>query len=121
MAAQPVVLEGAFAAILNLAGVDQVLQFHSATEAERAEDYEAAIVSIPLDHGIRADVVIVLPEVNGDGGHPATQDHGYVRAGPVRHEVEIHDQRSIIDLIDLLDVHAPAAVSRSDRLREALA
>ena len=112
IAIRPVVLEGAFAAILHAVGVDDVLQYHGATGAERAGPFAAAIVSADLAADVVADVVITLPEMDGTGV-PTAPARGHVTSGNRRVEVDIRDEREVIDL---LDEHVPTSASRRSGL-----
>ncbi len=114
---EPMVLEGVFAAILELIGLDEVVQFQSADDVERGSHYDAAIVTAGFQHEIRAQVVITLPSIEGSGG-AARPRQGQVVAGEVVDQVEIYDQSEVIHL---LDQHAPTVVSRRDRLLRARA
>ncbi len=109
-------MEGAFAAILDLIGLDDVVQFRGATDAERGAHYDAAIVTSAFHDEARAEVVIELPDINGTTGGPDWRCLGQVRKGAVSDDVSIRDQRQVISLLDL---HVPTAVSRGDRLLEA--
>ena len=115
VAVQPVVLEGALASILELIGLDDVVQFHPAAPMDRSAESDAAIVSAGFPLEVRAWVTITLPDTEGsDGG---SQHPGHISAGGTYHQVEIRDQREIIDL---LDQHAPTVASRKDRLLQVL-
>ena len=105
------VLEGAFATIIDLIGLDEVVQFHAAGPHERRARYDAAIVSAELAGEVVADVVITLPDlrVHGAGG----RRRGQVESNGDRAVVEIRDQR---DVVTLLDRHVPLAVGRVERL-----
>ncbi|MDQ3384764.1 MAG: hypothetical protein M3503_01940 [Actinomycetota bacterium] len=112
IAVRPVVLEGAFAAILHSIGLDEVVQFHGATAAERAGRFGAAVISADLAGAVAADVVITLPDTGGAGasGEPR---RGHVTSGDGSVEVDIRDERQVIDL---LDEHVPMTTSRRDGL-----
>ncbi len=110
---EPLVLEGAFAAILALNGLDEVVQFESATHAERGSHYDAAIVTPAYNDRARAHVVITLPDTNGTADSRDGPRRGQVRTGTASSDVDIHDQREVIRLLDL---HAPAGASRRGRL-----
>lgn len=112
IAIRPVVLEGAFAAILRAVGVDDVLQYHGTAVAERAGSFAAAVVSADLAADVVADVVITLPEIDGTGVATASAC-GHVTSGNRRVEVDIRDERQVIDL---LDEHVPTSASRRSGL-----
>ncbi len=112
MAVEPRVLEGALAAILDLIALDEVVQYHGATEAQRGSYYDAAIVTPGLDRMARAEVVITLP----DTGEPSRDPRGQVSAPGVLQDVDITGGREVIAL---LDEHAPIEVTRGGRLRRA--
>ncbi len=113
VAVAPLVLEGAFAAILELIALDEVVQFHNATDAERGAPYDAAIVTADYGSEILADVVITLPDTQDCTGHAGHDHRGHLTTQDVSDDVDIHDQREVIDL---LDAHVPVGVSRRDRL-----
>ena len=112
IAVRPVVLEGAFAAILQSIGFDEVVELHAATAAERVGRFRAAIVSADLAGGVEADVVITLPDI-ARAGASAGPPRGHVTSVEGRVEVDIEDERQVIDL---LDEHAPVGTSRRDEL-----
>ena len=117
VAVQPVVLEGALAAILERIGLDQVVQFHTVEQIDRAAVYDAAIVSAGFPDEVRAWVTITLPDTQVSGGGPGSTRPGHITAPGTSQPVDIRDQRQIIDL---LDEHVPAVRSRKVRLVEAL-
>lgn len=112
VAVEPLVLEGAFAAILELIGMDDVVQFHVAGDRERRQLFDAAIVTGSFSDEARADVVITLPDVRRSGG-PTNGHRGHVTTAQLSDDVEIRDQGEVIRL---LDEHVPAALPRSERL-----
>ena len=112
VAVSPVVLEGAFATILHAIGVDDVVQFHEATAAERAGRFGTAIASADLVAAVEADVVITLPDVAG-AGEPAGTHRAHITSGDGRVEVDIRDERKVLDL---LAEHVPLASSRRSAL-----
>ena len=114
MAVEPIVLEGAFAAILELIALDEVVQFHRATAAERARRYDAAIVSGALSEEIIADLVITLPRTQDGADGPGVRLLGHVATKEASDDVDIRDQRQVVEL---LDQHLPLEVSRTDRLK----
>ena len=112
IAIRPVVLEGAFAAILRSIGLDEVVELHAATAVERSARFGAAIVSADLAAAVEADVVITLPDVAG-AGERGGRRRAHVASGDGRVEVDIRDERQVIDL---LDEHVPRIASRRDEL-----
>lgn len=117
VAVQPVVLEGALAAILERIGLDQVVEFHAADEAGRSVVYDAAIVSAGFPDEVRAGATITLPDTEGSASAGGAPGQGQFSAGGTSRQVDIRDQRQIIDL---LDEHVPTVPSRKDRLVEVL-
>ena len=113
VAVQPLVLEGAFASILTLVGLDDVVQFASASEHERNQVFDAAIVSAGFPATIRALGVVTLPDTQVEVDGSGTHHRGLLTTGGSGQTVDIHDQH---DVIDLLDRHVPAAMSRKARL-----
>jgi hypothetical protein len=91
LAVQPAVLEGALATMLAEASRDRIVQMgHGRVDAG---DYDAAVVSDRLPAGVRAGVVITLPDTRGNGGR------GTVRRGDVVHEVEIGGAERVAELL----------------------
>ncbi len=91
LAVQPAVLEGALARVLAEASPDRIVQMgHARVDAG---DYDAAVVSDRLPAGVRAGVVITLPDTRGSGGT------GTVRSGDVVHEVEIGGAERVAELL----------------------
>lgn len=113
VAVTPVVLEGAFATILELIALDEVVQFHDASAAERHARYDAAIVTADYDSEVFAEVVIGLPNTEDDTAGPGQGHRAHLTIGNASGEVDIRDQREVIDL---LDAHVPTQASRSERL-----
>ena len=116
VAVKPLVLEGAFATILELIALDEVVQFQSATPLERRARYDGAIVSADVGADVTADVVITLPDTGGGPG-PHTFDHaGHLTINETSEVVAIQDQD---DVIALLDEHVPTWPSRAEGLARA--
>lgn len=113
VAVEPVVLEGAFAVILEMIDVDEVVQFHDATESQRRESYDAAIVTTGFPGEVSAEVVITLPDTQADTDGSGDAGLGHVTTRLTSDDVDIRDQSVVIDL---LDEHLPAAVCRRGRL-----
>lgn len=89
-------LEGALAVLLTSRVRHRVVQFHAASEAERSGRYDAAVVSGALARGVRADLVIVLPDAGSGGGTGL----GHVTAGGAHREVDLRSHQQVIDLLD---------------------
>lgn len=104
MATEPAVLEGALALVLTSRD-HLVVEFHSATEAERSNRYDAAVVSRELAGGVHADTVVVLPDAGSSRGTGV----GRVSAGGADREVQLRSHQQVIDL---LDEQFPLGVSR---------
>ena len=86
-------LEGAVALLLEDGRRNVVVQFHEASEADRAGPFDAAVVTQELCSGVRAGVVIMLPN---DAG---VLDVGVVTSGGRRREVELRSPQQVIDLL----------------------
>ncbi len=56
--------------------------------------YDAAVVSDRLPAGVRAGVVITLPDTRGSGGT------GTIRTGELVQEVDIDGAQRVVDLLD---------------------
>lgn len=91
LAVEPAVLEGALAAMLVAGSRDRVVQM--GRRRLDSPDYDAAVVSDRLPYGVRAGVVITLPDGRGNGGT------GTVRSGGVVHEVEIAGAERVVELL----------------------
>jgi hypothetical protein len=114
VAIEPVVLEGAYAAILELIGLDEVVQFHRVAASLHAARYDAAIVTEGLLPAVRADIVITLPETQNGSHRPEARLRGHVTIGKRSDEVDIRDQREVVQL---WDEHLPLEASRAERLQ----
>lgn len=95
MATEPAVLEGALALVLT-SRHNLVVQFHSATQAERSTRYDAAVVSRALAGGVHADIVVVLPDTGSSRGTSV----GRVSGGGADREVQLRSHQQVIDLLD---------------------
>ncbi|HVE47703.1 MAG TPA: hypothetical protein VNA57_13265 [Acidimicrobiales bacterium] len=116
VAVEPVVLEGAFAVILEMIDVDEVVQFHDATESQRRESYDAAIVTTGFPGEVSADVVITLPDTKAETDGSGDSGVGHVTTRHTSDDVDVRHQGIVIDL---LDEHLPVAVCRRGRLPSA--
>lgn len=83
--------------MLSAGSGDEVVQGRRGTSCEGG--YDAAVVSDELPAGVRADVVITLPDTRGSGGT------GTVRRGGDVHEVTIAGAERVVEL---LEEYAPA-------------
>ena len=70
---------------------DRVVQM--GRERHGAQDYDAAVVSDRLPDGVRAGVVITLPDGRGNGGT------GTIRSGNVVRDVEIAGAERVVELL----------------------
>jgi hypothetical protein len=94
LAVTPAVLEGALARMLLAADDDDVVQL-SRTGVDGYEGgFDAAVVSDELPEGVRAGVVITLPDTRGSGGT------GTVRRGEVVREVDIAGAERVVELLE---------------------
>ena len=91
LAVQPAMLEGALATMLTARAGDRVVQMGG--RRLEPQNYDAAVVSDELPAGVRAGVVITLPDTRGNGGT------GTVRTGGVVHEVEIAGAERVVELL----------------------
>jgi len=94
LAVEPVVLEGALARLLLEARDIEVVQLSRADPNAVRGGYDAAVVSDRLPVGVRADVVITLPDTRGSGGI------GTVLSGDLMDEVTIGGAERIMELIE---------------------
>ncbi len=103
---EPGMLEGALARMLHDAGYGEVVEAGRRARDLVASggDYDAAVVSHELPAGVRAGVVITLPDTRGSGGT------GTVRRGSRVESVQIGDAR---DVVELLDRYVPRRSSQS--------
>jgi hypothetical protein len=106
VAVQPAVLQDALVQVLNSAGLDQVetLDVELDTTERGLTGYDAAVVSELAPPGIRARVVITLPDQFGSPGLGAVEAAGQ-GAWPV-------PLASSADVIALLDRLVPAQTPR---------
>ena len=94
LAIEPTVLEGALATMLSSAHDDDVTQLGRDGTTVGGDGYDAAVVSDELPHGVRAGVVIVLPDTRGSSGK------GTVTSGGVVHEVSIEGAEGVVELLE---------------------
>lgn len=94
LAVTPVVLEGALATMLRASEDDDVIQLGRGALAGHEGGYDAAVVSDELPAGVRAGVVITLPDTRGSGGT------GTVRRGETVEEVEIAGAERVVELLE---------------------
>ena len=94
LAVDPGLLQGALARLLSAHGDDQIVEVSRTGLKNSDGSYDAAIVSDDLPDGIRARVVITLPDTRGSGGR------GTVRRGKVVDEVSISGAESVVELVD---------------------
>lgn len=99
LAVTPAVLEGALATMLRASDADDVVQLGRAGLAGHEGGYDAAVVSDDLPEGVRAGVVITLPDTRGSGGT------GTVRRGGVVDEVDIAGAERVVELLEQYAVH----------------
>ena len=101
MAVEPGVLEGALALLLSAGSDDEVVQIGRVGIAAPDGGYDAAVISNQLPDGIRADVVITLPDTRGSGGA------GTVRSGEVVHSVTIGGAEGVVALLEQYSPRRP--------------
>lgn len=83
VAVEPVVLEGALAALIERAEHAEVVQFHRSADA-LSQRYDAAVVSSPAPQDVHAGVLVCLP-ADGIGDARVTQDGKTVWASVASH------------------------------------
>lgn len=93
VAVEPIVLEGALAAVLAESDRAEVVQFHEATSEELAAHYEAAIVTVGLARDLRPEILITLPDTVA--GSCVAQ----VTVGEVSRDVAVRRGEEVIDLL----------------------
>lgn len=94
LAVTPAVLEGALATMLKATDVDDIVQLGRNGLAGHEGGYDAAVVSDELPEGVRAGVVITLPDTRGSGGT------GTVRRGDEVQEVSIAGAERVVELLE---------------------
>ena len=93
MAIEPVVLQGAFAALLGDGDRADVVQSQKATPGDLAAHYDVAIVTDGLPHDMDADVLIILPDTAVSRGDAHVTVNGTTRS------VKIQTNQEVIDLL----------------------
>lgn len=91
LSVDPGMLEGALARLLTAADDAEVVQ---GRQNASGSEYDAAVVSDELPAGVRAGVVITLPDTRGSGGM------GSLRRGSDVEAVHIGDARHVVELLD---------------------
>lgn len=94
LAVEPGVLEGALASLLSIRFDGEVVQIGRRPLKAFERRYAAAVVSDDLPPGVRAAVVITLPDTRGSGGT------GTVRRGDVVREVSIGGAERVVELLE---------------------
>ena len=102
LAVTPAVLEGALATMLRASEDDDVIQVGRGGLAGHEGGYDAAVVSDELPEGVRAGVVITLPDTRGSGGT------GMVRCGEIVQEVDIPGAERGVELLEQYALHPKA-------------
>lgn len=106
MALEPVVLQGAFAALLGDGARADVVQFQKAAAEDLSGHYDVAIVTDGLPHEMDADVLIILPDTEVIGGDATVTVYGATRS------VKIQTSQEVIDLLSEhfpREIHPPLA------------
>ena len=93
LAVEPGVLEGALARMLSAGFGDEVVQV-GRSGLKAPGGYDAAVVSDQLPEGVRADVVITLPDTRGSAGT------GTVQEGQAVHDVTIGGAERVVQLLE---------------------
>lgn len=106
LAVEPAFLEGALAELLSPSW--EVVQLSRGTAHGYRAPYDAAVVADRLPSGVRADVVITLPDTRGSAGT------GTVTIGNVDQEVSI---AGFEDVMALLVQHASIKVRKFSATR----
>jgi hypothetical protein len=101
LAVEPGVLEGALARLLSATFDDEVVEAGRRGQGASAGGYDAAVVSDQLPRGVRADVVITLPDTRGSGGT------GTVRSGDEVREVAIAGAEGVVELLEQYSPRRP--------------
>jgi hypothetical protein len=94
LAVQPAVLEGALARMILAESGDEVVQAGRVPDGSYHGGYDAAVVSAGLPSGVRADVVVMLPDTRGSAGL------GTITCGGVVHEVSIPGAERVVQLLN---------------------
>ena len=94
LAVEPGVLEGALARLLSARFDDEVVQAGRSGLHGASGGYDAAVISDRLPDGVRADVVITLPDTRGSGGI------GRVAMGKLVRDVGIGGAERVVELLE---------------------
>jgi len=94
LAVGPGILEGALTEILSADGTNEIVQLGYGDAGHDGTSFDAAVVCIELPDGIRADVIITLPDSFGSGGPGSVRDADGV------HTMQIDGAERVIDLLD---------------------
>jgi hypothetical protein len=94
LAVEPGVLEGALATLLAAGSDDDVVHVSRNGLQALGGGYDAAVVSDQVPEGVRAEVVITLPDTRGSGGT------GTVKSGEAVYEVNIGGAERVVELLD---------------------
>ena len=93
VALEPIVLEGAFAALLHDGDRSEVVQFNRGGIDELAGSFDAAIVTFGFEHEVESDVLITLPDTENGGRDASVTIDGVTRY------VSVHTDTQVIDLL----------------------
>jgi hypothetical protein len=104
VALEPMVLEGAFAALLGDGERSDVVQFHRTAPENLANHYDVAIVTSGLLSDLVPDVLITLPDTQAGGGEASVTVDGVTRSVSARTNQ---------DVIDLISEQFPQEIYRS--------
>ena len=101
LAVETGVLEGALARLLSAGCDNEVVQVGRSRRKAPDGGYDAAVVSDRLPDGVRADVVITLPDTRGSGGI------GTVTNGEVVEDVSIARAERVVELLEQYSPRPP--------------
>lgn len=101
LAVEPGVLEGALARLLSATFDDEVVQAGRSGRGASFGGYDAAVVSDQLPEGVRAEVVITLPDTRGSGGTGTLRTGGDVR------DVAITGAERVVELLEQYSPRRP--------------
>lgn len=108
MALEPIVLQGAFAALLGHGARADVVQFQNADLEDLSAHYDVAIITDGLPHEMDADVLITLPDTEVIGGDATVT----VTVDGATRSVKIQTSQEVIDLLSEQfprEIHRPLA------------
>jgi hypothetical protein len=94
LAVEPGLLEGALAKLLSDTFEGEVVRLGRAGGEAPEGGYDAAVVSDELPEGVRADVLITLPDTRGSSGV------GTVKRGELVDEVFIPGAERVLELLE---------------------